>query len=62
MLVHPDYITTPPTNDICLLYLETHFDLSEGTDAEPIELAETNPGIGKACNISGWGTLEVKIA
>ena len=58
-LIHPDYCTSPATNDICLLYLEDRFDLS-GDNVKSISLATVDPEPATDCLISGWGLLEVR--
>ena len=56
-LIHPDYTTNPPTNDICLLYLETELEFND--DVKYIDLEVKDPEPGTMCDISGWGLLEV---
>ena len=56
--IHPEYNKTTVQNDVCILYLETPFDLT-GKMAKSIELAKEDPQVGTTCDISGWGTLEV---
>ena len=45
-------------NDICLVYLETKFDL-RGNDVNSTKAAIHDPEPGTMCDISGWGLLEV---
>ena len=56
-LIHPDYTTNPPTNDICLLYLETELEFNDVVKYIELELKDPEPGT--MCDISGWGLLEV---
>ena len=56
-LIHPNYTTNPPTNDICLLYLETELEFND--DVKYIQAPLHDPEPGTMCDISGWGLLEV---
>lgn len=47
-------------NDICLLYLETPFDLSRKY-VNQVELATQDPVPETNCTISGWGAIKVMI-
>ena len=58
--IHPEYNKTTIQNDVCILYLETPFDLT-GKMAKSIELAKEDPQVGTTCDISGWGTLQVSV-
>ena len=47
-------------NEICLLYLETPFDLT-GKYVKQVELATEDPVPETNCTISGWGAIKVMI-
>ena len=58
---HPDYATLPNggcENDVCLLYLDTPFDLTQ-PDISTITIAQEDPAQSTECLISGWGTTYV---
>ena len=54
---HSDYATLPNggcENDVCLLYLDTPFDLTQ-PDISTIAIAHDDPAQSTECLISGWG-------
>ena len=59
--LHPDYNAGNTNNDVCLLKLDTPFDLSNGT-IQTIALNRIEDGdwpSGTVFTVTGWGTLQV---
>ena len=55
-LIHPYY---NDKNDICLLTLENDLDFNDNVKAIALNTETLEAGI--KCNVSGWGTLEVRV-
>ena len=59
-LIHPDYIGIDNHyNDICLLTLENELEFNDNVKAIALNTETLEAGI--KCNVSGWGTLLVRI-
>ena len=59
-LIHPDYIGIDNHyNDICLLTLENELEFNDNVKAIALNTETLEAGI--KCNVSGWGTLEVRV-
>ena len=59
-LIHPDYIGIDNHyNDICLLTLENELEFNDNVKAIALNTETLEAGV--KCNVSGWGTLLVRI-
>ena len=59
--LHPDYSAGNTNNDVCLLKLDTPFDLTNGT-IQTIALNRIEDAdwpSGTMFTVTGWGTLQV---
>jgi secreted trypsin-like serine protease len=59
-LIHPDYVGIDNHyNDICLLTLEKEVEFNDNVKAIALNTETLEAGI--KCNVSGWGTLLVRV-
>ena len=56
---HHDYVAPKFFDDICLLYLMKPFDIDGYVGFLP--LATKTPYYGALCNVSGWGSIKVRL-
>ena len=60
--IHENYKDPPtkhiaPVNDICIIELESHFNITD--EIQVVQMASNETNLNTQCYISGWGLNEV---